>query len=440
MVLLLSNKENMILFKHPVILASNMFKVSIIWLTDLINYIWSPFDSFKRAQVLKRSETLDAKAVAFEAALSQFNHNGLVYDSTISWGVNFDDVGDEALWHGITVAMWAIKYSVTKNPADLDKIRQGMVGLNLHQTAHGESVRRLIRGVQDPLNPKTSFIDDVSNDGGSGHILGIYYAWKYGDANIKQQAQVLARGIADELLANNYCLIGPTGSATTYGKLIDGWKTNPMCLTLCLAILKVASAITSDPKYAIAYNNVFEVYGCANLFKYPKVSFLTFNNWNDDHRAAIHLSILADLDVSNGKFVDGLKRIWKLNKKTGNAWIAYLCGSHFNIPSAELSPCTMLLNEFYVENENNLQEINSTNPAVGGLGIQIKKYVILWFMKGNLVSTQPLPVWWAGAQEFKWQRCPYSVDDWAGTTTPNQIFFGVDFLVAYWGFKQQNWL
>jgi hypothetical protein len=430
----------MLIFKHPIILISNIVKVGVIWLTDCINWIWNPFDKFTRPLILKRTESLDMKAISFEVALVQFNHDNIVYDSTISNGTTFDDVGDEALWHGITVAMWCIKYSVTNDPLDLEKIRQGLIGLDLHQTAHGEPVRRLIRGVSDPLNPKTSFIDDVSNDGASGHILGIYYAWKYGDADIKQKAAILARGIADEILNNNYCLIGPTGVSTTYGTLIDGWLTNPMTLTLCLAILKVAFVITSDSKYETAYEDVLATYGCIDLYKYPKVSFLTFNNWNDDHRAAIHLSILADLDISNDNFVNGLKRLWKLNQNSGNAWVAYLCGKHFSISAADLTPCLTRLNEFYVEDENNIQKINSTNPAVGGLGINIFTYVIFWFMTGNSVSTQPLPLWWTGSQDFRWQRCPYSVDDWIGNTTPSQIFFGCDFLIAYWGFKQLGWI
>lgn len=425
------------LFKHPIILFANMFKVGAIWGLDTINRIWSPFDSFTRPFTPKRTELLYVKAAQFESALTRFFHDGMVYDSTLSWGTNYDDVGDEALWHGITVAMWCIKYSVTKSPADLEQIRSGMVGLDLHQTAHGEPVRRLIRGVQDPLNPKGSFIDDVSNDGATGHILGIYYAWKHGDADIKQKAAVLARGIADELLNNNYCLVGPTGASTTYGKLISGLTTNPMALTLCLAILKVASAITADAKYETAYNEVLNTYGSAKLYNYPKVSFLSFNNWNDDHRAAIHLSILADFD---DRFTKGLKRIWKLNKESGNAWVAYLCGKHFNIPAADLIPCTTRLNEFYIEDENNVQKINSTNPAVGGLGIKFKKYAPLWFMKGKMVASQPLPLWWTGSQDFRWQRCPFSIDDWIGNTTPSQTFFGVDFLIAYWGFKQLNWI
>jgi len=61
-------------------------------------------------------------------------------------------------------------------------------------------------------------------------------------------------------------------------------------------------------------------------------------------------------------------------------------------------------------------------------------------MSGKLVADQPLPLWWTGSQDFRWQRCAYSIDDWIGNTTPNQKFFGVDFLIAYWGFKQQNWI
>jgi hypothetical protein len=427
----------MILFKHPIILFSNMFKVGAIWAADLVNLVWNPFDKFTRPMVLKRQETLADKASQFETALANYFHDGIVYDSTISWGVNFDDVGDEALWHGVAVAMRCIKYSVTNASADLEQIRNGMVGLNLHQTASGGNVRRLIRGVQDPLNPSTTFIDDVSNDSATGHILGIYYAWKYGDMDIKQKAAILARGIADEILNNNYCLIGPTGTPTTYGALIDGPLTNPMCLTLCLAILKVASVVTADPKYDAAYNDVFEIYGSARYYNYPKVSFLSFNNWNDDHRAAIHLSILADFDA---RYVKGLRRLWKLNKDSGNAWVAYLCGRHFSIPASELTASMDRLNEFYAEDENDIQKINSTNPAVETLGIKLKTYAPLWFMSGTTVASQPLPLWWTGSQDFRWQRCPYSVDDWVGNTTPDQTFFGVDFLVAYYGFRQLGWL
>jgi hypothetical protein len=430
----------MILFKHPIILLSNILKVGLIWLADTINWLWNPFDKFIRPMVLKYPEPLDVKAQKFESKLQQFYHDNIVYDSTISWGVNFDDVGDECLWTGITVAMIAIKYSVTKDPADLKMIRQGVEGLTLHQVASLEPVRRLIRGVQDPLNPHTSFIDDVSNDGASGHLLGIYYAWKYGDDDVKLIANVLIRGLADEILNHNYCLVGPTGAPTTYGTLIDGWKTNPMGLTLCMAILLVASTITEDNTYLNAYWNVKEIYGSAGLYKYPKISLCTWNNWNDDHRAAIHLSILADLDVHNREYIKGLKRLWRLNKNTGNAWIAYLCGQHFEIPKEELQSCIKLLNEFYVEDENNIQKVNSNNPEVGKLGIEINEYSVAEFLQGDLVSTQPLPLWWSGSQDFRWQRCPYSADTWVGNTFSTQVFFGVDFLCAYWSFKQRGWV
>jgi hypothetical protein len=194
----------MIIFKHPIIFLSNVVKVALINLADLINDFWSPFDEFKRPQILKRTESLDSKAQQFEQALSNFYDQGIVYNSTIDAGNQPDDVGDQSLWTGITVAFWAIKYSVTKNSSDLEMLRQGMNGLDLHQTAHGEPVRRLIRGVTNPLDPKNTFIDDISNDGATGHLFGIYYAWLYGDDDIKQKANTLIRGLADELLNYNY--------------------------------------------------------------------------------------------------------------------------------------------------------------------------------------------------------------------------------------------
>lgn len=430
----------MILFKHPLILLSNIVKVGGIWLADTINWLWNPFDKFTRPVVLKRTESLDSKAIQFETELNKFYDQEVVYNSTINWDGTSADQGDQALWHGVTVAMRAIKYSVTKDPNDLEKVREGMTGLLVHQTAALGPARRLIRGVTNPAYPHITFIDDVSNDGATGHLLGIYYAWKYGDANIKAEASNLIKGLADEILNNNYCLIGPTGAPTTYGTLINGWLTNPMCLTLCMAILLTASTITEDNTYLKAYWDVKDIYGSAGLYKYPKVSFLTWNNWNDDHRAAIHLSILADLDVNNHGYIKGLKRIWRLNKNTGNAWVAYLCGKHFDIKN-EIQPCITLLNESYVEDFNNVQKINSENAtSANNLGIEINAYSIASFMQGQFVSTQPLPRWRTGAQDFRYQRCPYSVDDWVGNATISQWFFGVDFLISYWGFKQIGWL
>jgi len=432
----------MIKFRYPIIFLSNLVKVAVINLADLINRVWNPFDKFVRPTVLKYVEALDVKAQKFEQVLSRFYDQNIVYNSTINWDNTPDDVGDQSLFHGITVAMWALKYSTTRDSSDLEKIRQGMVGLDLHQTAHGESVRRLIRGVVNPLDPKNTFIDDVSNDGVTGHLLGIYYAWLYGDADIQQKSSILIQGLADELLNHTYCLVGPDGNPTTYGKLIDGWKTNPLCLTLCMAILLVANQITAEDKYAAAYNEVHDIYGSADFYKYPKVSFLTFNNWNDDHRAAIHLSILADFPAwdEGGNFKKGLARIWRLNKETGNAWIAYLVGRHIDIKT-DTQPCLTLLNEFYAEDLNNVQKINSTDPGLlASQGIYLRKYSPLPFLKGGLVSSQPCPLWWTGAQEFRFQRRPYSVDDWAGYLSPTLYFFSVDFLISYWGFKQLGWL
>jgi hypothetical protein len=232
------------------------------------------------------------------------------------------------------------------------------------------------------------------------------------------------------------------GTPTDYGQLINGWLTDPMCLTLCMAILLVANQITGDDKYAAAYNEVHDIYGSARLYKYPKASFLTWNNWNDDFRASIHLSILADFEAwdDGGHFKDGLRRLWKLNKNQGNAFVAFLVGKHINIKD-EIQPCIKLLNEFYVEEKNNIQKANSSDPfKLWPFGIEIIEYSPASFIQGDLVSTQPWALWQTGMQDFMFQRRLYSLDNWVGNTTASQWFFGTDYLFCYWGFKQLGWL
>jgi hypothetical protein len=285
---------------------SNIIKIGIIWLADFLDWIYDPFDNLIRPVDPKYSEFLFVKAKKFENDLLQ---NFLLYGTIWNYRKPLDgsiDTGDQALHHGIATAYWAIKYSITQDLDDLLYLKNSVTGLQLHQTIHGENKLRLIRGFrimtdlemqkyngpiswtsgdQKFLSPKINLVieDSPSNDTASGHLFGIYHAWKYGTPEIQDQCKVLIRGLADELIANEYSLINADGSHTQYGELIQGVLADPLRLSLCLAILKSASVMTKDCTYNDHYLKLRSLYW--HLILYPKIKLWWWDN--EDRKSVV---------------------------------------------------------------------------------------------------------------------------------------------------------
>jgi len=413
---------------------ADLAKVGALKLADQITNKLDPFEEFTRQVALKYPEKLSVKAQRFEddmvARFSAFDGGMWEYRITTDPAVN--DEGDQCIWHGIYTTLWALKYSVTHAPADLERLRLSMKGMDLHQTAHGEPVRRVIRGTKK--NPDgTLFVrDDVSNDGVTGHICGIYFSWLYGDADVKAKAAILARGVADELINHNYALVLPNGNPTEFGALINGLLTDPLRLALCLCILKVASKITGEPLYEQHYRKIERSYNAGGLAAYAKAKLVTIEKKYDSHRAAICLSILADLEDDGSlktSYQKGLLRTWAIEHKSGNSWIAFLSARQNPLTATEIGQAKKTLLEFTVEKKlaGNLETKNSDK------GDQLSQYgVRLMKWGGQWVTSQPLPRWMSGTQDFIWQRSLYSADNWMGNTIPDTYHNGGDFLVAYW--------
>jgi hypothetical protein len=427
---------------------SNPIKIGVIWSTDLLNWIYDPFKEFTRPVDPKYQELLFVKAKKFEDDLLQ---NFLLYGVIWNYRKPLDgsiDTGDQALWHGVSTAYWALKYSMTQDPEDLFQLNNSVIGLQLHQTIHGESKPRLIRGFRamaatdyerikyvSPVswtNGDQKFFtkdqlvieDNVSNDGTSGHLFGIYYAWKYGTPEIQALCSTLIRGLADELTANEYSLINADGSHTQYGELIQGVLTDPMRLSLCLAIFKVASVITGDSIYDEHYLKLRSFYW--HLILYPKVKLWWWDNDNDTPRAAMQLYILAELEENSRwsyLYKWGLKRVCKVVRKTSNSFVELL-NAKFNTPSGRYKD---RLSEFTLEDKQfDTQKMNSTD-----LGYLTSQNIELFQWNKHLRSNQPLPVWKLGSQDFMFQRNLNSVDNYEGRMQPTQQFNGMDFLICW---------
>lgn len=430
---------------------SNLLKVGALKLSDVVNPIVDPFDEFARKIEPRYPEPLHLKAEKFEKDMVT---NFRLFEGKI-WNYNrhennWVDTGDQCIWQGVYTAMWALEYAVTKSEIVRNRLSRSVDGLSLHQTIHGEPNRRIIRGFrlltpEEKLNPPSfdnehqKFIingnylieDSPSNDSGAGHILGIYMAWKYGDKEIRDKVALLARGFADELIAHDFKIVLADGTPTKFGKLINGVLTDPLGLSLCLCILKTAFVVTGEQKYQDHYQHVESKYNKYGLVRFAKARFISWQKHPDNHRAIFLLSILAEMETDKKlkeEYLCGVKRVWKVVHKTMNVWVAYWYANHHTLTDKEKVDLKGILQEFSFEDKSLVVEkVNSLDAkAWESKGVKMFRWE-----KGTR-SSQPLPRWMVGSQDFFWQRNMNSVDDWIGTKHASMFHNGGDFLAAYW--------
>jgi len=424
-------------FNFGIVYFSSLIKVPIFWLIDLLNKMRDPFKYLSIKLKPRYLESLGDKAEKFKTDLED---NFLLYGTIWNYRKPTDgsiDMGDQALHHGFATVYWALQWSLTKSSADLHNLNTSVTGLNAHQTIHGEPVRRLVRGFkydssvvyptywnngeQHFFCPKPGLVveDSVSNDTLSGHLAGIYFAWLYGTLEIQERCNVLISGLADELINNSDCLINQDGSKAVYSKLADGVLADPLRISLLLAIYKVASKITQDAKYHKAYKRIYRLYGL--IAPYAKLKLWAWGNDPDEHRAALHLSILVDLD-DNKRYIKGLKRVWRLSKKSMNVWVAFLAHRHGLLSANEIVQCKEYLSTFTLEDkQTDIQKDNSAaHPEVK---------IIKWGKRDR--REQVLERWRCAGQDNIWQRNRNAVKDWMGNTSPSQYFQGVDYLLCW---------
>ena len=392
----------------------NLLKVGGIWVSDWVNFLFDPFEEFSRAVDEKEAQDLAAKEQMFTEDMEPF-----WWAARKIYRYKFPtDSGDQCLWHGIYTTLWAIKSSVLDDHST--KLHECMDGLWNFLSPTGEQVPRLIRGWRED----GTYEDEVSNDQATGFLCGIYFGWKYGDAYCRNVAHQLIQGFANELMAYKNQLVNKDHSPTKHGQLENGYLTDPLNLTLCLATYLVANQITGAENYKTQYDRLVKRY--RSLIPYANVRLLWWEKTHHAHRAAIHYSILCELEQNKkirNKYWRGLKRTWNMERKSGNPWIYYLLRRIQLYDPLSLQNGIKHLREFtLVDKQWNVEKINSNQVSTFKWG----KY---------LRVRQPLPRWKAGSQDFFWQRHLYSVDDWVGNKVEDVRHNGGDFLIAYWGLR-----
>lgn len=373
-------------------------EAKLLAIIDRVDDLRDPWQEFTRPAEIRDPMPLADKARRFELALLT---NFQILDGRICTYRIPLDLGDQSLWHGIATAMMAFKYSVTHATADLVILRRWIEGLALQQP-NGV----LVRGV-DGKNTQ----QDASNDQATGHLAGLWWAWKHGNSD---EAGNLLCGWAYTVIANDYALTNLDGTTTKFGQLIRGPLTDPLRASLMIAMLGAAWQVTGLRSFKYQADELMRSYG--PLVCYAKVQlstiarFGTLGKTYDTHRAAIHLRII-DETLGYPEAKEGLARTWKKVRKDGNPWVAALCNTWE--PS-----CLKVLQEMSPEDDmTNSEHINS--PMVTGK--------IKW--GGEWCALQPLPRHKVARQDFFFQRSMRTMDK---VGPVDSIYSGLDFLAAYY--------
>lgn len=362
----------------------NLIKVGVIRLCDFVNELYSPFEK----ATYTGTANLDTLEKQFYTHLqSKFVENGhFKYQLPMP-----DDHGDAALFQGLYTGLM----NLAKSRND-----EAVIAANTALDSYFHNAV-LVRGVR----ADGTINDTTSNDSATGVLFGLYWRW----CNTEQDETLTAWAL--NLMESNYALTDLNGKPTKFGRLEQGWKTDPLRLTLLLAILALAGKSSNNGvgyRASVAYNKLYRKYKL--LLKYPKIKLLWWDTDYDTHRAAIHLNILFNL-TGEKVYLDGLKRIYRITKKENNAWVNLLC----------FEADTSILNSFVFENriKGNVESWNS--PYFPG---------VQWGKHRR--SIKALPIAHRGSQEFFWQRNMFSLDEWMDNKEATVFHSGLDFLLAYW--------
>ncbi len=375
----------------------NWLKVGVIWLTDAINKIYDPFKVAPDYLAVNSLEELEKLFYADLEARFVKPDGEFLYELPRP-----RDAGDTALFQGLMTGMKILKGE------DVSKQFDFIQSLFIEGS--------LIRGWDD--NGISN--DTTSNDSASGMLFFFYVAFRWGSQEIKEKAgDLLIRWITN-IKIHGWALVDIQGKPTTYGQLEDGFKTDPLRLTLLLALLALVSKY--DSSFQQDYDDLYRLY--KPILTYPKVKLLWLDTSYDTHRAAINLHVLYWL--TNDKiYKKGLQRIWRITKKELNAWVYTLCSPALDKPDSQFVFNILSTFDFNKRLLGNIESINDV-PSVNW------PPKIFNLTKPKVRSKVALPIHVRGSQDFFWQRNMFSKDEWIGNTTAGTYHSGLDFLICGW--------
>lgn len=382
-----------------IISLSNYLKVGAIKLADFVNRCYDPFE-FPPYQVT-------ANYAPQMEALFWADINLRFYQPTGEFLYQLPrpyDAGDTALFQGLATSLKILRKA--------DTVRERMY---IHGLFPNGS---LIRGYY----PDGRMNDTTSNDSATGMLFFFYTALWWGTDEERSTAGAMLRIWVNNLKAHNWALCDQQGNPTPYGKLENGLMTDPLRITLLLALLAVAKAY--DTSFAQDYADLYQKY--RPILAYPKVKLLWWDTDYDTHRAAIHLHVLYQI-TKDEVYKQGLLRIWKISEKTQNAWVYTLCSVAMEKTDGSFILHILSTFDFDRRQQGTVESLNPTVPMV------------TWPPNLPFNLTKPLerakyalPFSERGSQEFFWQRNAFSKDEWIAKNWPEPYHSGLDFLLCGW--------
>lgn len=398
----------MIFFTHPIIFLSNIIKVGVIWLTDIINWCYYPFILQQTYEL--PSQNLQNLETLFNADLeARFMQPTGEFYYTLP---RPSDAGDTALFQGLATGMKILRGDdITKELAFIKTLFPN---------------NRLIRGYYSD----GTMNDTTSNDSATGMVFFFYCALKYGTPILHAEVTNILIPWLRQLKIDNWALCTQNGTPTTYGVLDNGVLTDPLRITVLLALLAL-STYASSSEFAGDYVEIYKKY--EPILSYPKVKVLWYDTKYDTHRAAINLHVLYAI-THDKKYKDGLQRIWRITKKENNAWVYTLCYPALDTNAENPIVITMLSTfDFAKRQLGNVQSLNDDQPSLNW-----PKKLPFGITTPIVRCKYPLPLNKRGSQDFFWQRNMNSLDEWVGNTTADVYHSGLDFLICYHLAKQQK--
>lgn len=379
------------------------------YLILLAEWLTERFEPYKLSRWPLASGNLGAMADDFYVRLPDFTiRGGTIVQSRIPLDPKLPhDLGDQAIWHGYATAMQAIRFYREPSAANKATLSKFIVGL-----ADQQPSGVLIRGIDDDGRIQ----EDASNDSATGHLVGLYFAYIFGDHDHSARATELIGEWASDLLDHGYTLTNLDGTPTTYGALEQGWKSDPLRITLLLAILALAWTATHDEAFNIHYNALWEKY--SPLVRGLPFRFFGLEKYPDLHRGAMHLYILANLRSDRSPFLPGLAAYARLAQYQGNVLMAILCTPAI-LPDWNMIGSVLSTFSVVAKDTNPGRQLSSGWPDK-------KKWAGQW------VSTTPIPKWQKRTQDYEWARHPYSLDSGLEGQEADSRFNGSDFLFAYY--------
>jgi hypothetical protein len=383
----------------------NWLKVGVIWLCDLVNLLWDPFNDYVEEPMTQDLGSLEALFAAdIEARFVQPSGEFWYQIPRPS------DAGDTALFQGL--------FTGYKIMSGGDITQQ----LSFIQTLFKNGV--LIRGYYPNGEPN----DTTSNDSATGLLFFFYTALRWGTPAVRSQAGALIRTWINSLMAHGGCLVDLNGQTTPYGALDNGVISDPLRVTLYLAILAVGMAYWNDAVEIYSeYARIYSTY--RPMLAYPKVKFLWWDTDYDTHRAAIHTHV-AWWVTKDDIYKKALQRIWRISHKTNNAWVYTLCRDALDTRDDALVGRMLGTFSFQKRQLGNIQSLNPTEPSV-----YWPPNMPAWapsLGQPQLKCRYALPIYKRGSQDFFWQRGSFSLNEWMGNVNADTYHSGLDILICGW--------